>query len=75
MICPLSSRQVKYQNDRWYFYTHLHELFIPEKWHVEIRVIFILKIGQMIRPKTVSYLVDGYTPINNLWDRPERKNR
>ena len=20
----------------------------------------------MIRPKTVSYLVDGYTPINNL---------
>ncbi len=31
-------------------------------------VIFMLKIGQMIRPKIVSCLVDGYTPINNLWD-------
>nr|DAZ32302.1 MAG TPA: hypothetical protein [Caudoviricetes sp.] len=29
----------------------------------------------MIRPKIVSYLVDGYTPINNLWDRQERTNR
>lgn len=37
--------------------------------------IFILKIGQMIRPKIVSYLVDGYTPINNLWDKQERTNR
>lgn len=30
--------------------------------------VFMRKFGQMIRPKTVSYLVDGYTPINNLWD-------
>lgn len=30
-------------------------------------VIFILKIGQMIRPKTVSYLVDGYTPKITYW--------
>ena len=30
-------------------------------------VIFILKIGQMIRPKTVSYLVDGYTPKTTYW--------
>lgn len=37
-------------------------------------VIFIPKIGRMIRPKTVSYLVDGYTPINNLWDGRERRN-
>jgi hypothetical protein len=38
--------------------------------HAAVRWVLFLckKIGQMIRPKTVSYLVDGYTPINNLWD-------
>ena len=30
-------------------------------------VLFLCrKTGQMIRPKTVSCLVAGYTPINNL---------
>lgn len=36
--------------------------------------VFVPKTtGQMMRPKTVSYLVAGYTPINNLLDSTERR--